>query len=483
LARNDNIASIEPLHCSLSSRVCLASQYAYLQSAATEGKTLTQIFEENTYASGEDDENGEEGLEYDQAEMHHHKDSAESNNKVETVLQEERKGDSPQPEQDLPQESIHARTESTGNGNNHDPEGGPVGRKGDDPRETELEGELSATSTVKGDSNETEGDYDISLDLCFKPGICSCSRCANTNADGAALGSDKHGNDELTEDSFAGAARITGDLDPLALNTAAAEKQVAKPDSDSNVQESVSSRTVEGENNQPEEDIFSQDNQPMFEDGLGNYTDTQHDDFEDFDLEEQKPEDIGLEVDDSANPKAGIETENHDLGVGHMAPNATLDTANDEDVPGQARTDNQDVSHVEDDDELLNFDDDDEGEETEEHQEIFESTPEPEVSTKENLRSDSPPKGLIKVQDATRANHDDRAHSENVPSSKAHETGRGQSPVGQPQHNPSVELVGDPPTTLIGGKNGSKRKALEDEDDFDLIDTATPDKKRRRPSP
>jgi hypothetical protein len=479
LARNDNIASIEPLHCSLSSRVCLASQYAYLQSAATEGKTLTQIFEEKTYASGE---NGEEGLEYDQAEMYHHKDSAESNNKVEAVLQEERKSGSLQPEQDLTQESKYARIDSTGNGNNHDPEGGPVEKKGDDSRETELEGELSATSTVKGDSNETEGDYDISLDLCFKPGICSCSKCANTNADGAALGSDKHDNDELTEDTLAGAARITGDPDLLALNTPPTEKQVTKPDSDSNVQESVSSRTIEGENNQPEEDIFSQDNQHMFEDGLGNYTDTQHDDFEDFDLEEQKPEDRGSEVDNSASPKAGIESENHDIGVDHMAPNATLDTANDEDFPGQTRTDNQDVSHVEGDDELLNFDDDEEGEGTEENQETFESTYEPQVSEKENLRRDSAPNGLIKVQDAIRTSQDDRAPSENV-SSKAHETHWGQSPTGQPQHNHSVEPVGDAPSTPLGGKNGSKRKALEDEDEFDLFDTATPDKKRRRPSP
>jgi hypothetical protein len=482
LARNDNIASIEPLHCSLSSRVCLASQYAYLQSAATEGKTLTQIFEENTYVSGEDGGNGEEGLEYDQAEMYHHKNSAESNNKVEAVFQEERKGGSPQPEQDLTQESKHARAESTDNGNNHDREGGPLEKKGDDPKEIELEGELSATSTIKGDSNETEGDYHISLDLCFKPGICSCSKCANTNADGAALGSDKHDNDELTEGLLAGAARITGDPDPLALNTPATEIQVTKPDSDSNVQESVSSRTIEGENNQPEEDIFSQNNQQMFEDGLENYTDTQHDDFEDFDLEEQKPEDRGLEADDSASPKAGIEPENHNLGVDHMAPNATLDMANDEYFPGQTRTDNQDVSHVEDDDELLNFDDDAEGEETEENQEIFESTYAPQDSEKENLRSDSTPNDLIKVQDVTRTSQDDRAHSENV-SSKAHETRWGQSPAGQLQHKPSVEPVGDAPSTPLGGNNGTKRKAPEDEDDFDLFDTATPDKKRRRPSP
>jgi hypothetical protein len=34
---------IEPLYCNLSSRVCLASQYAYLTAAAQEGKTITEI--------------------------------------------------------------------------------------------------------------------------------------------------------------------------------------------------------------------------------------------------------------------------------------------------------------------------------------------------------------------------------------------------------------------------------------------------------
>ena len=39
---------VEPLYCSLSSRVCLASQYAYLAAAAHEGKTITEIIAEHT---------------------------------------------------------------------------------------------------------------------------------------------------------------------------------------------------------------------------------------------------------------------------------------------------------------------------------------------------------------------------------------------------------------------------------------------------
>ena len=37
----------EPLYCSLSSRICLASQYAYLAAAAQEGKTITEIIAEH----------------------------------------------------------------------------------------------------------------------------------------------------------------------------------------------------------------------------------------------------------------------------------------------------------------------------------------------------------------------------------------------------------------------------------------------------
>jgi hypothetical protein len=43
LSHNENLEYIEPLYCNLSSRVCLASQYAYLTAAAQEGKTITEI--------------------------------------------------------------------------------------------------------------------------------------------------------------------------------------------------------------------------------------------------------------------------------------------------------------------------------------------------------------------------------------------------------------------------------------------------------
>ena len=47
LSHNEEIEQVEPLYCNLSSRVCLASQYAYLASAAQEGKTITEITAEH----------------------------------------------------------------------------------------------------------------------------------------------------------------------------------------------------------------------------------------------------------------------------------------------------------------------------------------------------------------------------------------------------------------------------------------------------
>lgn len=43
LSHNEKVDNPEPIYCNLSSRVCLASQYAYLSSSAQEGKTFTEI--------------------------------------------------------------------------------------------------------------------------------------------------------------------------------------------------------------------------------------------------------------------------------------------------------------------------------------------------------------------------------------------------------------------------------------------------------
>lgn len=64
LSHNEGIEQIEPLYCNLSSRVCLASQYAYLAAAAQEGKTITEIFAEHIdspeYEAAEDQPEYEE---------------------------------------------------------------------------------------------------------------------------------------------------------------------------------------------------------------------------------------------------------------------------------------------------------------------------------------------------------------------------------------------------------------------------------------
>jgi len=495
LAHNEDVTSIEPLYCSLNSRVCLASQYAYLQSAAKEGKTLTQIVEENTFATAEDREDrndAEDALDYERAETNAQEASAEPEDMDEPIHEKEGAGASPAYQRTPTQELTDAEMNLAARVSNHESDGGPPGSHGDVPnednddssKETEPKHEeQSASSTVKGDSNTFEGDYDNSLDLCLKPSICSCSTCANTNADDAALVSDTRDDEEFGEKLFGGTARPPRDASQLDSNKAAEQNDVDEPDIESNIQESVSSRTLEVENNQLEEDMFSQEDGQTFEDEHGNVAEDQHDDVEDFDFEEQNNGDSGLEFQNSHGVQPDNRSEQIDLDVEHPASDSKLDLSDKMGASNQVHEENQADSCTEGDDELLNFDDDEEEkDENLKNQEIALSARQPENSEDENIHSDPVVNGSTKVHDATEAYHDDASHSQNNLSLEALEPPRSQSPIVQPVDSTSAEPTQDAPNTPYGEKNGSKRKALEDEDDFDFFDTATPDKKRRRPS-
>jgi hypothetical protein len=467
LAHNDNIASIEPLHCSLSSRVCLSSQYAYLQSAAKEGKTLTQIIDENTFASAE---NGGDGLGYEHAENGDQKASAEFQDKVESDPSTEGEDALPTSNQESNQESRNDKARSPGRGSSQQPEGGPAESSAAELSENNVDElkssllhhhEQSATSTVKGDEEEFEGDYENSLDFCFKPGICLCSTCANTLTDTAAVVSDKDDNDEIAEDLFARTVQSADEPRPIESSTGTVPKDVGKPGLESNRRDSVSSSTLEAESNQLEEDLFSQNDDQLSEEEHGNFPETQDDHVEDFELEEQSFEDSGLEFDDS-----------HGSPPDPVPAHQDLDSA-----------DSQNGTRSEPDDELWNFrEEGNEDEDEEEHQETSLSTHPPDLPPGEVLQSDSALIGFTKSHDATGADQNDLNGPKKDSPSRATKRYSSQSPLGQIINDTLTEASDDSPSTPSGGKNGFKRKALDDEDDFDLLDTATPDKKRRRPS-
>lgn len=71
LSHNENKVQIEPLYCNLSSRVCLASQYAYLTAAAQEGKTMSEIIDEHSDTPGMEPLEPQEGFAEEQVEDEH----------------------------------------------------------------------------------------------------------------------------------------------------------------------------------------------------------------------------------------------------------------------------------------------------------------------------------------------------------------------------------------------------------------------------
>jgi hypothetical protein len=448
----------------LSSRVCLSSQYAYLQSAAKEGKTLTQIVDETTFASAE---NGGDGLDYEHAEHADQEASKECEQKVEPIPLKEAVDTLPLPTQTSNEESRNDEVSSPNRGSNQQSEARPAEDSAAEPSENKVD-ELrsampydqgqSATSTVKGDDEDFEGDYDNSLDFCFKPCVCFCSTCANTLLDTAAVVSDNDDsddNDEITEDLFARTVQSTDDSRPPGPSTGQVPKDVSKPAMEGNRRDSVSSRTLETESNQLEEDLFSQNDDQLSGEEHSNSPEIEDGDVEDFELEEQNFEDAGFELDDSHGTQSDPAPAHHDL-----------DSA---DVQNGTQSEHVD----EHDDELWNFGE--EGKKDEVQEELQENS----LST---YQPELPPIEALLSHDGTDTHQNDFNSPKKHSLSQVNKRYSSQSPLGQITNDTLAEAADDSPNTPSGGKNGFKRKAFEDDDDFDLLDTATPDKKRRRPS-
>jgi Protein of unknown function (DUF2420) len=456
LAHNDKIVNLEPLHCSLSSRVCLSSQYAYLQSAAKEGKTLTQIADENTFASAE---NGGDALTYQRAEDGDQEASTEFEHKAESVPSTKAADALPAPNQAFNEDSRSDEVSSPNRASSQQSEGRSAEDSAAEPQQNNVDElrsamphdqEQSATSTVKGDEEDFEGEFDNSLDFCFLPSICFCSTCANILLDTAAVVSDND-NDEIPEDLFARAVPSIDESRPTGSSTGQVPKDVSQPGMESSRRDSVSSRTLETESNQLEEDLFNQNDDQLSEEEPGDSPEIQDGDVEDVELEEQDFEDAGFELDNRNGFQPDLVSAHHDL----------------DSVDGQNDT------RSEHDDELWNFGEEGKNEEgQEENQQNSLSTHQPE----------NPPSEAPQNDEGTDAYQYDLNRLKKDSSSQTNERYSNDSDLGQITNDTLTEAADDPPSTPSGGKNGSKRKAFEDEDDFDLLDTTTPDKKRRRPS-
>lgn len=157
------------------------------------------------------------------------------------------------------------------------------------------------------------------------------------------------------------------------------------------------------------------------------------------------------------------------------------DLSNNADTPDQDDEKNPDSTYVRNYDDNLNFVDEEERTK-EEHRQALHQSDEHEVSGSTDIDIDSALNSSIKVRDMTEAYHEGPRHAGYDSSSKLVTVSGNQTPLTHSVDNTLRGPTEAAPTTPSGGQNGAKRKAVEDEDEFDLFDTLTPDKKRGRSS-
>lgn len=459
--------------------MCLASQYSYLQSAANEGKTLTQILEENNFLSGENGIDGEDGTDGEEADVHPHEVSVGSEDSGRVVRGEESEHVPSTAEREPVRESTNIYTKPGIKDNQRTTKGG-LAEADNDASEHEYgdwkvmdphEKDQSATSTVKGETNEFEGDYDIFQDLSLHLGSSWCLTRAKLKADNGISTSKKCDDEQSAGELLAAGSQVVGDHGGTESDAAENLTHMEKPDIVNCTQESVSSRTIEAENSQPEDDTSSQNKNQTFGSAHGSLPETQFDDADEFGLEEEDYDDASSKVGNMQGGELYRGIESDDLAVEHVAPSSAYDPSNNASAPDENK-DNRDSTYVENDDDILDFEGEEEGRKEENGQ----------LPGTETTYIGSAPNASIEAHDANETYDENPGHPENGSPARPRALSGSQVSPTHSMNSASGEPTEYSPNTPSGGQNGSKRKVLEDEDDFDLFDTFTPEKKRRRSS-
>jgi hypothetical protein len=191
LCHNEPTEKVEPLYCHLSSRVSLASQHAYLLSAAQQGKAFAEIAAEHLHSlDGSPDqwEEADDVVIERHAENHEDLGQNEKDDDGNPVHEntdfEDTNGGAEQdtldyhPQEGATTEHIASEEGSHLNALESRPETDDYDVTGD------AENETSATSTVRGDELEAQGEYDPLFEICYADGLCYCLDCdANVYAD------------------------------------------------------------------------------------------------------------------------------------------------------------------------------------------------------------------------------------------------------------------------------------------------------------
>ena len=435
--------------------MCLASQYAYLLTAARQGRSFAEIAAELLDSSdGSVESLGTQavsnysitGVEEDDL----HENVVEPIGKHEQLdLETTDHGDShnarsSQPlkglddhsaeQEDIFEYQVQELSEDI-------PEAGH-GNGGADAEHDEGENEKSATSTVRGDEAESQGEYDPLLEICFKPGFCSCTFCdTNQNAD---IETTKQFPSEASHSS----TLARDEALPVRDGPDAADEFVEEIDGNletaSAQLDTESSRTLEADGEAHEQRFSAQDE--------AGYSLINHGD-DVYDGGHEKIEfldDLGDEDDETAS-------QDH-FAIGQTEDDAYVANDAEADRISQSQQDQPDekvlnfadtegvVLDAEEED-LFDFD-------HEEHDHLFDES----NSGAESRNSKSEGDSVQETASAGKELSRPQLHSES-----------------DSQHNTT------PPATPPGVKS-SKRKARDEDDFFDFLETDTPDSKRRRPS-
>jgi hypothetical protein len=402
LCHNEQTEKVEPLYCHLSSRVSLASQHAYLLSAIEQGKAFTEIATEHLHSHDGSPDQWEEVDDVIESHSENHEDLGqderdddgdlvrENADLEETNLGAEQDNLDYHPQEGATTEHVPSEEESDSNALESGPESDDYDVAGD------AEIETSATSTVRGDELEVQGEYDPLSDICYTDGLCYSLDCdANIYADFDAS------HDDLAE---------SVDMPPIPGNDAEDPGEVAisiddavqdedgKAETQSAVGDTESSRTIEAG-----DDAFDQTMNA------------------DPDAEKESLIDNHEDFHDNADPEE-LEDRATELG----------DTGEQDETNGSAKN---------------------------------------ETSAQENGQVVISPIPLSKGMD-----HKARAEHSGVHTTVEEDD----LFLGDDDAKASTHEV-TPPATPYGTKS-SKRKTRDDDDEFGLSESGTPDIKRRRPS-
>jgi hypothetical protein len=505
LSHNDNVTDVEPLYCSLSSRRSLSSQYAYLQSAARERKTFVQISKE--FVSHSDDLSAEIGS--DKQEQYHNTDASDisqpkdSNNDGliefgdtnETTGSGDEETSTKSEERDLVSKSTVVGNVVAAESEVQEFEEGEVQVQEEEYRPRDMnsltvgkptEDDGFSESTVKEDQSGVEGEHESHLDLGVQPEISSILSPTNVNADPAITISETDDPETSDHPDHKGpqSADTSGVIQSSSTPVPPGTQQAGN---ESYLPGSASSQTLKLEQEEEEEDLFSQANDQTLVDENGGPANDQSDEEEDFELEEPGNQDEGSVVGRESGEVLDPEAEFEEMDLERVVAADQFPSKHGEEPSKQDDEDVRDLGDCDDDDEyeLLNF----------EAEAGSSAKADDSAERSEHKKEPSTPSRLSKIPNnqpnasnalETREEALDHADSDSL-REKA-ESNHSQSSAAPVNSDRSIQREGEAqyaPSTPPGGLNGSKRKATEendDDDEFDLFSTETPDKKRGKPS-